>query len=60
MIPLSPKGYRASRKFELKYGFDCKLLADGLALALNHEELAEFLHITPAQLDRFYLRCHKF
>ena len=59
MLTFSSKGYRASRKFQLKYGFAAQMLADGLALALNHDQLAEFLDTTPAELDQFFARINR-
>jgi hypothetical protein len=48
------KGYRNTRKFQLKYGFDPHLFADGWALGLNDEELAQLLGIQRSSLEIFY------
>lgn len=50
------KAYRAAQKFKLKYGFDSHLFADGKCLALNDEQLAEFLGVPIEVLNRFYGR----
>jgi hypothetical protein len=47
------KGYRNTRKFQLKYGFDPHLFADGWALGLNDEELAQLLGIQRSSLEIF-------
>jgi len=54
VIPLSNKLSRAIRKFRFKYGFDPHLYADGWALGLNREELAEFLGVDRCFLDKFF------
>jgi len=46
---------RNIQKFKLKYGFDPHLYADGLALGLNNDELAQSLGVKAAVLENFLL-----